>query len=136
MVYHFFPDGKISDQRRSRISRITHNFIMMAADFSSRNGTYVIAHEKKIKWWQWSGMDYHFWICNIGFLFFFALLLILIILFLVNTALGYGQVLSSFIFSLTSSCSDTCICIYQQQPVKQAGIFAQKITQPNCDVAS
>lgn len=104
---------------------------MLLLIFLPEIGHYIIAHEKKIEVVAMvkSGLPYLDLQYRLSVIF--TLCLILLILFRTQYEVWLRQVLASIIFSLTII--HVVIPAYasiQQQPVKQAGIFAQKITQP------
>ncbi|MBJ8552581.1 ArnT family glycosyltransferase [Acinetobacter bereziniae] len=128
----FILMAKYRDQLRSRyLVALPIVLLMLLLIFLPEIGQYIIAHEKKIEVVAMVRDGLPFLDLQYRLSIFFALLLILIILFRSQYVLWLRQVLASIIFSLTII--HVVIPAYgsiQQQPVKQAGIFAQKITQP------
>jgi glucan phosphoethanolaminetransferase (alkaline phosphatase superfamily) len=124
--------AKYRDQLRSRyLVALPIVLLMLLLIFLPEIGQYIIAHEKKIEVVAMVRDGLPFLDLQYRLSIFFALLLILIILFRSQYVLWLRQVLASIIFSLTII--HVVIPAYgsiQQQPVKQAGIFAQKIMQP------
>ncbi|MBJ9951700.1 MULTISPECIES: glycosyltransferase family 39 protein [unclassified Acinetobacter] len=128
----FILMAKYRDQLRSRVLvALPITLFMLLLLFLPEIGQYIIAHEKKIEVVAMLQDGLPFLDVQYRLSILFSLLLILIILFRIHPVLWLRQILVSIIFSLTII--HVVIPAYasiQQQPVKQAGIFAQKITEP------
>lgn len=128
----FILMAKYRDQLTSRyLVALPITLFMLLLIFLPEIGQYIIAHEKKIEVVAMvkSGLPYLDLQYRLSVIF--ALCLILLILFRTQYEVWLLQVLASIVFTL--AIIHVVIPAYasiQQQPVKQAGIFAQNLTEP------